>query len=101
MSSLVFAAERVGALNKTQTQYIWKQFNIHNIKMREPPELDFAPEEPHTVSDLVSLHLNEMGYSLGNLSKMLIMNEIELTKTYSIDLPGQEKGRASHLRIIQ
>jgi hypothetical protein len=53
------------------------------------------------VSDLVSLHINEMGYSLGDLSKMLIMNEIELAKTYSIDLPGQEKGRGSHLRIIQ
>jgi hypothetical protein len=30
----------------------------------------------------------------------LIMNESEVAKTYSIDLPGQEKGRGSHLRII-
>jgi hypothetical protein len=88
-------------LFKTQAQYIWKQFNFDNIKMREPPELDFAPEEPRTVIDLVSLHLNEMGYSLSDLSKMLIMNDIEVAKTYSIDVPGQEKGRASHLRVIQ
>jgi Zn-dependent peptidase ImmA (M78 family) len=101
MASLVFAAERAGALNKTQTQYLWKQFNIHKIKLREPPELDFAPEEPRTVSDLVSLHINAMGYSLGDLSKMLNMKEIELANIYSIDLPGQEKGRGSHLRIIQ
>ncbi|SDG59515.1 Zn-dependent peptidase ImmA, M78 family [Bradyrhizobium sp. Rc2d] len=101
MASLVFAAERAGALNKTQAQYIWKQFNIHKIKLREPPELDFAPEEPRTVSDLVSLHLNDMGYSLGDLSKMLIMNETEIARTYSIDLPGQDKKRTSHLRIIQ
>jgi Zn-dependent peptidase ImmA (M78 family) len=101
MASLVFAAERAGALNRTQAQYIWKQFNIHKIKLREPPELDFASEEPCTVSDLVSLHLNEMGYSLADLSKMLIMNETELAKTYTIDLPGQEKERRSHLRIIQ
>lgn len=101
MASLVFAAERAGALNKTQAQYIWKQFNIHNIKMHEPPELDFPLEEPRTVSDLVSLHLKEMGYSISDLSKMLIMNEGELAKTYSLDLPGQEKGRGSHLRIIQ
>jgi Zn-dependent peptidase ImmA (M78 family) len=100
MGSLVFAAERAGAINKTQAQYIWKQFNIHKIKLREPPELDFAPEEPRTVSDLVSLHLNEMGYSLADLSKMLIMNEVELARTYSIDLPG-EKARKTHLRIIQ
>jgi hypothetical protein len=42
-----------------------------------------------------------MGYSLGDLSKVLLMNESELAKRYSIDLPGQEKGRAAHLRIIQ
>jgi hypothetical protein len=77
------------------------QFNVHNIKLREPPELDFAPEEPRTLSDLVSLHVNEMGYSLGDLSKMLVVNESEMAKTYSIGLPGQEKGRGSHLRIIQ
>ena len=84
-----------------QSQYLWKQFNIHNIKTCEPPELDFTPEEPRTLSDLVSLHMNDMGYSLGELSKMLIMNEAELMKIYSIDLPGPEKGRTAHLRIVQ
>lgn len=102
MASLVFAAKRAGAINDTQSQYIWKQFNIHNIKMREPPELDFPAEEPRTLNDLVSLHINDMGYSLGDLSKVLIMNETELAKTYSIELPGNEKGRAgAHLRVIQ
>ncbi|QOZ66405.1 ImmA/IrrE family metallo-endopeptidase [Bradyrhizobium arachidis] len=101
MASLVFAAQRAGALNTTQAQYIWKQFNIHKIRLREPPELDFAPEEPRTVSDLFSLHINDMGYSLADLSKMLIMNETEVAKTYSINLPGQDKARGAHLRIIQ
>jgi hypothetical protein len=97
----VFAAKRAGFLNDTQAQYIWKQFSIHKIKLREPPELDFPPEEPRTLSDLVSLHINDMSYSLADLSKVLVMNEPELAKTYSIDLPGHEKGRAAHLRVIQ
>lgn len=101
MASLVFAAKRVGALNATQAQYIWKQFAIHKIKLREPPELDFAPEQPRTVSDLVSLHIDDMGYSLADLSKMLVMSETELAKNYSINLPGQESARGAHLRIIQ
>jgi hypothetical protein len=74
---------------------------VHNIKTREPPELDFTPEEPRTLNDLISLHINDMGYSLGDLSKMLIMNEGELMKVYSIDLPGHEKGRTAHLRIVR
>jgi hypothetical protein len=71
------------------------------IKTREPPELDFPAEEPRTLNDLVSLHINDMGYSLADLSKALIMNETELAKTYAIDLHGHEKGRAAHLRVIQ
>jgi Zn-dependent peptidase ImmA (M78 family) len=101
MASLVFAAKRTGAINETQADYLWKQFNIHKIKLREPPELDFAPETPHTLNDLISLHVNDMGYSLADLAKMLIMNETEVAKTYSIDLPGQEKGRAAHLRVVR
>jgi hypothetical protein len=42
-----------------------------------------------------------MGYSVADLSKVLMMNETQVAKTYSIDFPGQEKGHASHLRIIQ
>ncbi|BBZ94348.1 XRE family transcriptional regulator [Bradyrhizobium diazoefficiens] len=101
MGSLVFAAKRAGFLNETQAQYIWKQFNIHKIRLREPPELDFPVEEPRMLSDLISLHINEMGYSLADLAKVLMMNETEVAKTYSIDLPGQKKSRAGHLRVIQ
>lgn len=100
MASLVFAAKRAGALNATQAQYVWKQFNIHKIKLREPPELDFEAEVPRTVSDLVSLHLNEMGYTLADLSTMLKMNEVEVAKTYDIDTPGDGKARRAHLRIV-
>lgn len=100
-SSLATNLQYVGAINTTQAQYIWKQLNIHKIKMREPPELDFPIEDPRTVGDLISLHINEMGYSLADLSKMLIMNELEVANTYSIDLPGHEKVRGGHLRIIQ
>ncbi|ABE62174.1 protein of unknown function DUF955 [Nitrobacter hamburgensis X14] len=101
MASLVFAAKRAGALNEGQAQYIWKQFNIHKIKLREPPELDFTPETPRTISELVSLHMQDLNYSLYDLSAMLSMHQNEIALTYSIDLPGDDKGRPKHLRVIQ
>jgi hypothetical protein len=42
-----------------------------------------------------------MEYSLANLAKMLIMNDTEVAKTYALDLPGQEKGHAAHLRVVR
>lgn len=101
MASLVFAAKRAGALNEGQAQYLWKQFNVHKIKLREPPELDFAPETPRAVSELVSLHMNDMNYSLDDLATMLKMNNDEIARTYSITLPGEDKARPNHLRVIQ
>jgi hypothetical protein len=71
------------------------------MKLREPPELDFLAEQPRTLGDLVSLHINHMGYSLGDLSKVLVMNETELATTYLIDLRRQKEGRAAHLRVIE
>jgi Zn-dependent peptidase ImmA (M78 family) len=101
MASLVFAAKRAGALNEGQAQYIWKQFNIHKIKLREPPELDFAPEVPRIISELVSLHMSDLNYSLDDLATMLSMHGREIAQTYSIDLPGDDNGRPNHLRVIQ
>jgi hypothetical protein len=99
--ALAFAAKRAGALTESQAQYPWKQFNIHKIKTREPPELDFEPETPHTLNDLVSLRVNDLGYSLADLAKMLLMYDQEVAKTYSIEMPGQGKVRATSLRIVQ
>jgi Zn-dependent peptidase ImmA (M78 family) len=101
MAALVFAAKRAGALTEGQSAYLWKQFNIHKIKLREPPELDFAPEIPQTLSDLVSLHIKDLGYSLADLAKMLSMNQQEVAKTYALDLPGPGNSRSAHLRVIR
>jgi hypothetical protein len=56
--------------------YTWKQFNIHRIKMREPPELDFAPEGPCTLGDLVSLHIDDLGYSVADLARMQMIASV-------------------------
>jgi Zn-dependent peptidase ImmA (M78 family) len=101
MASLVFAAKRSGAINEGQAAYLWKQFSMHNFRMREPPELDFPLEEPKTVSDLISLHIDELGYSVADLSAALKMNEDEVVRSYSIALPGQSKTRPGHLRVVR
>ena len=70
--------------------------NIHKIKLREPPELDFPPETPRTISEMVSLHMNDLNYSLDDLTTMLNMHGREIGQFYSIALPGDDKGRQNH-----
>lgn len=102
MAALVFAAKRCGAINESQATWIWKQFAMHRYRLREPPELDFPREEPRTLSELVSLHMNELGYSLVDLATAMHARVDEFARTYSIDLPGQESGRLGHhLRLVK
>jgi hypothetical protein len=92
---------RAGELDEGEAQYIWKMFNVHKIKMREPPELDIPAEQSNTIGDLVSLHMQDLGYSIGDLATLMCMNADEVSKTYSIALPGQDKGKPAHLRVIK
>lgn len=100
MAALVFAAKRAGALNESQAQYIWKQFNVQKIKLREPPELDFPIELPHTLSELINLHMSDLGYSIADLAAVMRLNDDEVTRFYSIALPGQSENKKAHLRVV-
>jgi hypothetical protein len=68
------------------------------IRMREPPELDFPSEKPTLMPKLLSLHLEELGYSVAQLASMLVMHEDELMSFYDIR-PNPPNGRP-RLRIV-
>jgi Zn-dependent peptidase ImmA (M78 family) len=101
MASLVFAAQRCRAITAAQATWLWKQFAMHKYRLREPPELDFAPEEPRTLSDLISLHLEDLVYSLSDLAKIVRVHETEFARTYSITLLAEKAGKPAHLRIVK
>jgi hypothetical protein len=89
MAALLYKAKQLGFVNDNQTRYLWQQFTAHKIRMREPPELDFPPEKPSLMSKLLSLHIEELGYSISELASMLFMQEEELA---SLMVSGQSRG---------
>jgi Zn-dependent peptidase ImmA (M78 family) len=85
MAALHYRAKELGYLSETQSRYIWQQFSIHKIKMKEPPELDFAPERPSVMPKVIQAHLQSLGYSMGEFSRLLKMTESELTDFYNLN----------------
>ena len=82
-----------------QERYLWQQFAINNIRLREPPELDFPQEAPTVLPELIEAHLQRLGYSIGDLAGMLHVGSDELATLYGISLaPGT---KAAHLRIVK
>jgi Zn-dependent peptidase ImmA (M78 family) len=85
MQSLLMRARDLGTVSPNQAQYLWKQFNIKKIRMREPPELDFPAEVPTVLETVLRLHLDSLGFTLSDLSKMLHLYEADLADLYPIE----------------
>lgn len=93
MQALLMRARDLGFLPKNREQYLWKQINARRLRLREPPELDFAPETPTVVNTMVRLHLDQLGYTESDLAKLLHVYEWDLKSFYSIDRPQPEPQR--------
>lgn len=98
MTALLFRAKQLEFVNDSQARYLWQQFSTHKIRMRELPELDFPPEKPTLMPKLLSLHIEELGYSMSELASMLSMREEELTSLYELR-PNPPNGRPQ-LRVV-
>jgi Zn-dependent peptidase ImmA (M78 family)/transcriptional regulator with XRE-family HTH domain len=102
MASLVFAADRAGKLTTSQKNYIWQQFSMAGIRTSEPPELDFPSEQPTIVASLLRIHIENLGYSIAEVAKILTMTEAELPEFYDMaELPGTTPNRPNGLRVIK
>lgn len=99
MAALLYRAKQLGFVNDNQARYLWQQFNIFKIRLREPPELDFPAEQPTLMPRLISLHLEQLGYSVAELAVLLLMHEEELTAFHNISDPKIPPGRP-RLRLV-
>jgi hypothetical protein len=70
------------------------------MKMREPPELDFAPEIPGVLARMVRLHLDTFGYSMGDFAKLVHVHEHHLPRYYDFSATAPAVGGVK-LRIVR
>lgn len=98
MASLLMKAKSMNLLAYNQERYLWQQFSSNNIRLREPPELDFQIEAPTVLTDLFKAHIDELRYSISDLSSMLHMQPKELSYLYGIGRPFNPK---ANLRIVK
>jgi Zn-dependent peptidase ImmA (M78 family)/transcriptional regulator with XRE-family HTH domain len=100
MAALLYRAKQLGYVNENQARYLWQQFNAHKIRLREPPELDFPAEQPTLMPKLLSMHIDELGYSLADMRHLLAMYEKEIISFHSLDSIQGPPGGRPKLRIV-
>jgi Zn-dependent peptidase ImmA (M78 family) len=99
MQALLYRAQSLGLIGKQQAGWLWRQFNANRIKLREPPELDFPPEQPGVIARMIRLHLDTFGYSIGELASLLHVHEKQLAEFY--DLNAKVAVPGLRLRVVR
>jgi Zn-dependent peptidase ImmA (M78 family)/transcriptional regulator with XRE-family HTH domain len=99
MQALLYRAQSLGLIGKQQAGWLWRQFNMNRIKLREPPELDFPQEQPGVITRMVRLHLDTFGYLAGEFAKLLHIHEKQLGEFYNLSAKPTVPGL--HLRIVR
>jgi Zn-dependent peptidase ImmA (M78 family) len=99
IAALLMRAHRLKYLSDNQYTYLWKQLSARGYRLREPPELDFEPEVPMVLNQLLSLHIGSLSYSISELAKLLCVHEPELKILYGLgDDGGSHRARLTVLR---
>lgn len=85
MQALLMRATSLGFVNKSQSQYLWKQINARRLRLHEPPELEFEPEKPTIIDTMLNIHMGALGYSPQELSHLLNIREPDLREFYGVE----------------
>ena len=99
MQALLMRATDLNFVSPNQARYLWQQIASKGWRLREPPELDFAPETPTVLPSIVKAHLTQLGYSMDELTKLMRVHQSEFSEMYgqNSDPPPPDKPK---LRIV-
>lgn len=98
MASLLMAAQTAKPLNENQSRYLWAQFSAKGWRTGEPPSLDFPFDPPTVLPSIIRAHLDDLGFSMEELTKMSKLHRHDVIKMYG-PLREDEPSRPK-LRIV-
>ncbi len=84
MAALLFRAKTIGAITANQSQYLWRQMTKMGYRQVEPPELDFAAEEPSIHPEIISVHIQNLGYDMNDLCAALHSFEDDVRRMHPL-----------------
>lgn len=93
MGALLMRADSVGLLSSGQKQYLWRQMSTRGYRLQEPPSTEFPREQPTALPDILRLHMEDLGYSLKDLSAALHLHVHEFRQMFQVG--------GGHLRVVE
>ena len=102
MAALAVRADRLKLITPYQSKMFWIEMGRLGYRKREPNEL--AREIPKLLRQMISFHTKKLGYSLGEMAKLLHLKVAEFQEMYRAEILGEPmtitEGRP-HLRLVK
>ena len=95
MQALLFRAKTLGFITANQSQYLWRQISTRGYRTKEPPELDFLPEKPDVLQEMIRVHLEDLHYEIEDLCTVLHVSVDDFRSMHP--LPGKPDRPNLHL----
>lgn len=99
MAALLYAAHREKFVSTNQFRYLMSQISSRGWRLREPPELDFAPEHPKVLPKIIQAHTEMLGYTEDDLLSFVPLHRHEFEKYYG-ELSTSGPKKPPLLRIV-
>lgn len=89
MQAILYRAGQLGTIDARQKDSLWRQLSRAGYRKHEPVEI--KAEQPKLITEIVEVHLDDLGYSVEELSKALHIEVAEFAGDY---LRGVSRVRA-------
>ncbi|WP_313606332.1 XRE family transcriptional regulator [Rhizobium sp.] len=98
VASLLFRAGSARIITENQSSYLWRQLSARGWRKTEPAETQFAAEPTKLWDHIITLHTEDLRYSVSDFAKMLALEESEVSELYGI---RAERNDRPTLRVVK
>jgi Zn-dependent peptidase ImmA (M78 family)/transcriptional regulator with XRE-family HTH domain len=85
IAALLYRSITIGAITKSQGDYMWRQLSSMGFRLREPSELDFPHESAALTTDVLEVHMEDLGYSHEEMMSTLGLVATDFRKLYQLE----------------
>ena len=98
MSALIYRAKALNAITDHAATSLYKKMSYYGYRTREPEEFNIEYEKGSLTSQLIELHVGELGYSFEELADALITYPEEVAEMHGLHVP--EERPKPKLRLV-
>jgi Zn-dependent peptidase ImmA (M78 family) len=98
MAAIAARADRLKVITPYQSKMFWIEMSKLGYRKREPNEP--PKEHPKLLRQMIAFHVKKLGYSLGEMTRLLHLRVSEFQQMYRSEVLGEPETRPQ-LRVVK